>query len=105
MTATALTAAERARYANCGRALRPHVVDWHPDIPSADECQRLVGTLSAAELLTLRLLVRGWRPAQIAIDRGVTVTTVRSQIFGAISRFGVSGQPQAIAVLLRAGVA
>lgn len=105
MTATALTAPERARYANCGRALPPHVVDWHPDIPTADECRRLVASLSAAELLALRLVVRGWRPAQIAEARGVTVSTIRGQIFDAISRFGVSGQLQAAAVLLRAGAA
>jgi DNA-binding NarL/FixJ family response regulator len=70
----------------------------HVQVPDPAESADRLLELSTMELGTLRYLVRGWTPAEIAAHRFVALDTVRSQIKSMHARLAVDTTLRAVAL-------
>jgi len=53
---------------------------WHPMLPGAAECQRLLSELQPRQQEIVALLARGWAQAEISRVFGISAKTVANQI-------------------------
>lgn len=62
---------------------------WHPMLPGAAECQRLLSELQPRQQEIVALLARGWAPAEIARAFGISAKTVGNQLEQAAMKLDV----------------
>jgi len=77
------------------------VTDLEADIELSDRRLRELFALTAAEVRVASMMLRGATPKEAAVQSGVSVSTVRSQLASIFDKTGTSGQAELSRVLMR----
>ena len=60
--------------------------------------------LSRSEIIVLELVAKGWKDAQIAAERGVTLKTIKTQVLSVRQKLGVTSRTGAVVLAHQLGI-